>query len=82
MADVHLALTVRDAIEDLPHDTQERVKSNLRAAGQDPDRYLKRLRGRDDYRLRIGEYRAIIDWDRADDVLYVTEFGHRRNIYD
>lgn len=82
MADVHLAVTVRDEIEDLPRDIQERVKSTLRDAGQDPGRYLKSLRGRDDYRLRVGEYRAIIDWDRNDDALYVTDFGHRRNIYD
>lgn len=81
MADVRLAVTVRDTIEDLPRDTKERVTSRLRDAGEDPERYLKPLRGRDDYRLRIGDYRAIIDWDQDEDTLYVTDFGHRRNIY-
>lgn len=82
MADVRLAVDVANAIEDLPADICERVKSNLREAGKDPDRYLKPLRGRDDYRVRIGDYRAIIDWDRNDNALYVAKFGHRRNVYD
>lgn len=82
MAEVRLAVSVRDDLEDLPADTRERVKQKLRDAGARPDRHLKPLRGRDDYRLRIGDYRAIIDWDQDEDVLYVTEFGHRRNIYD
>jgi mRNA interferase RelE/StbE len=82
MADVRLAVSVRDELEDLPADTRDRVKQKFRDAGDRPDRHLKQLQGRDDYRLRIGDYRAVIDWDRDDDVLYVTDFGHRRNIYD
>lgn len=82
MADVRLAVSVRDELEDLPADVRDRVTEKLRDAGDHPDRHLKRLRGRDDYRLRIGDYRAIIDWNRDENVLYVTDFGHRRNIYD
>lgn len=82
MADVRLAVSVRDELEDLPADTRERVKQKLRDAGDRPDRHLKRLRERNGYRLRIGDYRAIIDWDRDENVLYVVDFGHRRNIYD
>jgi mRNA interferase RelE/StbE len=82
VADVRLAVSVRDALQKLPTDTRERVTQKLRDAGARPDRHLKRLSNRDDYRVRIGDYRAIVDWDRQEDVLYVTEFDHRRNIYD
>lgn len=82
MADVRLAVSVRDDIEDLSPDVRERVKAKLRDAGEDPDRFLKPLQGRNDHRLRIGDYRAIIDWNKGDNTLYVTDFGHRRNIYD
>nr|WP_231186385.1 type II toxin-antitoxin system RelE/ParE family toxin [Haladaptatus sp. DYF46] len=34
------------------------------------------------YKLRAGDYRAIITWNRNDDVLIVEAVGHRRNIYD
>lgn len=82
MADVRLAVSVRDTIEDLPRDTKERVKSRRRDTEKDPGRSLKPLRGRDDYRLRVGDYRAIIDWDHNEGTLYVTDFGHRRNNYE
>ncbi|TQQ83025.1 hypothetical protein EGH24_06225 [Halonotius terrestris] len=47
-----------------------------------PDRDLSRLSGDDVYKLRVGDYRAIADWDRQQDNVYVLTVGHRRNIYD
>jgi mRNA interferase RelE/StbE len=82
MADVRLSVSIRDELEDLPADTRDRVKQKLRDAGERPDRHLKPLQGRDGHRIRIGDYRTIVNWDRDDDVLYVVDFGHRRNIYD
>lgn len=82
MAEVRLAVSVRDRLEDLDADTRDRVKDKLRDAGARPDRHLKKLSNRNDFSLRIGDYRAIIDWDKSEGVLYVTDFGHRRNIYD
>lgn len=43
---------------------------------------LERLSGYPYYKLRIGDYRAIVDWDRGNDVLVVEAVGHRRNVYD
>jgi len=34
------------------------------------------------YKLRAGDYRAIITWDRSDDMLSVEVVGRRRNIYN
>ena len=82
MADFLLAKSVERAINDLPADEKDRVKEKLADAGERPDRQLKKLSNRDDYSVRIGDYRAIVDWDKVEDTLYVTDFGHRRNIYD
>jgi len=82
MAEVRLAVSVRDDLEDYPADLRERIKDKLRDAGDRPDRHLKPLTGRDDYSVRIGDYRAIVDWDKQDGILYVTDVGPRRNIYD
>ena len=51
-----------------------------------PEHYLKWLR-RDkhesaDYRLRVGDYRVLIDWRRDEGMLFVTEVEHRDTIYD
>lgn len=43
---------------------------------------LEKLSGYPYYKLRAGDYRAIITWDRDEDVLIVEAVGHRRNIYD
>lgn len=82
MADVRFALSVQEQFDDLPADLRERVKDKLRDAGDPPDHYLKRLSNRDDYTLRIGDYRAIIEWDKVGGVLYVTDCDHRDGVYD
>jgi mRNA interferase RelE/StbE len=82
MTDVFLARSVEKAIEDLPADDRDRVKAKLRDAADRPDRLLKNLSNREGYSVRIGDYRAIVDWDKAADRIDVVDFGHRRNIYD
>jgi len=45
------------------------------------DHRLERLSGYPYYKLRAGDYRAIITWDQETDRLIVEAVGHRRNIY-
>jgi mRNA interferase RelE/StbE len=33
------------------------------------------------YRLRVGDYRVIYDFDRSKGVLHLLEVGHRREVY-
>jgi len=82
MADVHVAENVLDRINDLNEHEKERVKSKIRDAAEHPDHYLKPLTGDEGYRIRVGDYRVLVDWDKTDDVLYVTDFGKRDEIYD
>ena len=58
------------------------MKDKFRDVGNRLDNYLKRLSNRDDYSLRVGDYRVFVDWDKADGVLYVTGFNHRDGAYD
>lgn len=82
MADVFLSRTADQQLADLPNDVTDRLRDKLRDAGERPDRHLKRLSGREDYSIRIGDYRAFTDWDESENAIYVTEIGHRRNVYD
>lgn len=56
--------------------------SKLRDITDFPDHFLTRLSGSEYYRLRVGDYRVIIDWRKDDEELFVREIGHRRNVYD
>jgi mRNA interferase RelE/StbE len=40
-----------------------------------------RLQGRSEYRLRVGDYRIIYDFDQQQNVVYLITLGNRREIY-
>lgn len=37
--------------------------------------------GRSEYRLRVGDYRIIYDFDRARNLIDLITLGHRREVY-
>jgi len=80
MTDVLLSERARDRLADLESEARERIKTALKEIN--PERDLSRLSGDDTHRLRVGDYRVIVDWDRTDEKIYVLTVGHRRNIYD
>lgn len=80
MTEVLLSERARDRLSALEVETQERIKDTLREIV--PERDLSRLSGEDVYKLRVGDYRVIADWDREEGAVYVLTVGHRRNVYD
>lgn len=62
--------------------TASRILDKLKEASTDPPRYFERLRGRTDYKLRIGDYRVIADLFFAEMRIEVTKVGHRKHIYE
>ncbi len=40
-----------------------------------------RLKGRSEYRLRVGDYRVIYEFDQEKNILYLVALGHRREVY-
>lgn len=85
-ATIEFSTRATDQLEDLDPEPAERVVSKLDDVVWNPDHYLggRRMTGKPYYSLRVGDYRAIIDWRRDEDpeVLFVQRVGHRRNIYD
>ncbi|WP_372911145.1 type II toxin-antitoxin system RelE/ParE family toxin [Salinigranum sp.] len=81
MATVLLHPDVEKKLQSLPNDIEDRIRSKLKDAGTNPGRHLKPLKGRDEYSLRIGKRRAIIDWDKERDELRVLEIDTRDTVY-
>lgn len=81
MASVLIHPDVLDWLDSRSPDLQERIRSKLHDAGEHPDHYLDKLTGRPEYKLRIGDYRALILWDKTAGKLLVQEIDHRKNIY-
>jgi mRNA interferase RelE/StbE len=82
MATVLLHPDVEKKLQRLPNDIETRIRSKLGDAGENPDRHLKPLKGRDEYSLRIGKRRAIIDWVKSQNELRVLEIDTRDTVYE
>ena len=82
MAEVVVSDNAAEWLRDAEPDVRERIVNKLDDITDFPGHYLKRLRGSPYYRLRVGDYRVIIDWRKDDGELFVRDIGHRRNIYD
>jgi mRNA interferase RelE/StbE len=66
----------------LPPQLREAIQSKIHQLGSRLDNYPHhRLSGRAEYRLRVGDYRVIYDFNREENILYVLAIGNRREIY-
>jgi mRNA interferase RelE/StbE len=65
----------------LPLDVQNRVVSTLKRCRIRPYAYVKKLVGSKYFRMRVGDYRVIIDIINNKLIIHVIEVGHRKNIY-
>jgi len=61
---------------------KQRIWNKLQECKQNPFRYLKHLEDIDGFKLRVGDYRLIIDIDTTIRILRVLKVSNRKNIYD
>ena len=66
----------------LPPDIQARIQDRIDALGLQLQNFSHyRLTGSEDYRLRVGDYRVIYNFDLSENILYLWNLGHRRSVY-
>jgi len=66
----------------LPLQARERVASALRAMEDAPFPHgVKKLKARDGYRVRVGDYRILFTVNRAARLVRVGAIGHRKDVY-
>lgn len=82
MTDIVITDKADDHLEGLDPTNREQVLKKLAEAQDWTEHHLRRLSGWPYYKLRAGSYRAIITWDRENNVLIVEAVGHRRYVYD
>jgi mRNA interferase RelE/StbE len=70
-----------DFLNKLPKEIKSRIFNKIISTKENPSHYFERLEGRKDFKLRIGDYRAIADIDKNSMKIKVTIIGHRKNIY-
>ena len=65
----------------MEHAVAERIRKKLRLLRDDPFRFLEHHEGADVFKLRIGDYRALIDVDSEKRIVFVRHLDHRKRIY-
>ena len=65
----------------LEREMQERIIATLERIRIRPEAHVTKLVGDPGYKLRIGNYRIIMDIDKDKLLILVLKVGHRRNIY-
>ena len=82
MFQIELTKTAKDFLEKLQKKDAEIILNKIYSIRENPYRFLKRLQGEKLWRLRIGDYRAVIDVIVSMNKIIVIRIGHRKNIYD
>ena len=60
---------------------QERIVAVLERARTRPDAHIIKLVGDPGYKLRVGDYRVIVDIDIENLQILVLKVGHRKSVY-
>ena len=71
-----------ETLNKLEPQIKERIWNKLQQCKGDPFRFLEHLEEIYGFKLRVGDYRVIVDVDNSANTIKVLKVGHRKNIYD
>lgn len=70
------------ALDRLPDSVRNLIIEKITDMGNRLDSFSHyRMTGCAEYRLRVGDYRVIYDFDAETDIIYLITLGHRREVY-
>jgi mRNA interferase RelE/StbE len=78
---IEFSETAEKQLYKLSKDIQIRVISLLERIRIRPQVHVLRLVGSPYFRLRVGDYRLILDIRKDKLIVFVIEVGHRKNVY-
>ena len=71
----------KDFLKKMNNKDAQRIINKVNGVTENPRRYVETLVEVGAYKLRVGDYRAIIDIEENNKILKVLFIGHRKNIY-
>ena len=79
--EVVLTATLLETLEQFETDDAERIINKLEEIEDFPNHFLDRLKNHPGYKLRVGDFRVLIDWDKDDEMLYAIDTFERKKEY-
>ncbi len=81
MYSIEFTATAEKFLKKLEKKDAELILKKIYEIRENPFRFLKRLQGEKLWRLRISDFRAILDVIVSGNKIVVIRIGHRKNIY-
>ncbi len=79
---VRIVRSAEKEMERLPATVHARLSKRILSLEENPrPRGVKKLSGREDYRLRVGDYRILYAIDDGNHTVTIVAIGHRREVY-
>ncbi|MBN1859995.1 MAG: type II toxin-antitoxin system RelE/ParE family toxin [Candidatus Thermoplasmatota archaeon] len=60
---------------------RKRIFEKIHSTKENPFHYFEKLTARGEYKLRVGDYRVIVDIDEKTKRIFVLFVDHRKNVY-
>ena len=82
---IEIEAEAEKALRRLPRNTAKRIRSKLLALAADPfarNSNVRKLTGREGYRLRVGNWRALYTIDPCNEIISVLVIKPRGGAYD
>ncbi|MCB1307414.1 MAG: type II toxin-antitoxin system RelE/ParE family toxin [Leptospiraceae bacterium] len=80
--EVRVKRSAEKEFKNLPEQMKRRIGEALTALGDNPfPNNVKKLQNRDDYRIRVGDYRVLYSVNESEKKINVSAIGHRKDVY-
>ncbi|MBS3084202.1 type II toxin-antitoxin system RelE/ParE family toxin [Candidatus Pacearchaeota archaeon] len=70
-----------ESLEKLPFEIAERILKKLDQVKENPKHFIEGLVGLDFKKVRVGDYRVLVDLLENEKIIAIRDLGHRKNIY-
>ena len=80
-SELRYAETIEESLEELDGEKAERIIKKLDDITDFPEHYLSPLTNHPGYKLRVGDFRIVIDWDKDENKLYAIDVLKRKKNY-
>jgi len=82
MYEIIISQTALKDIKKLEKSVQERILTVLERIRIRPEAYIIKLVSQQEYKMRAGDYRIILDIAQSKSQIHILKVGHRKNVYD
>ena len=71
----------QDGLADMPKDLVKRIINRIEQIKHTPYHFAEHLTDVKAWKLRVGDYRIIMDIDEKEKSISILKVGHRKNVY-